>query len=179
VTLTGLVWNTPITRVLRPDPSQARALARMLSVTQALDEDLQRQVDLVALAVNSVWSLFAQWGGSGGYEDVGGLGSIGGGRFGTSSHDIGTGTRTSGRGNIAHELRDQLGPAVMRCRPGDAKVTLRVETTLEEVVAIEAEVAPANPRVRDCIVEAVWDTTLRIALAPAHATSLVAFGNKR
>lgn len=179
VTIKGLVWNTPITRVVRPDPSQARALARMLSVTQSLEPDLQRQVDHVALAVNSVWSLFAQWGGSGGYEDIGGLGTIGSSRFGTGSHDIGSGRPGLGRGSIALELRDQLWSAVQRCRPGDARVTLRVETTLEEVVGVEAKVTPVSARIHDCVVEAVWDTTLRIAHPPSHTTSLVAFGNTR
>ncbi len=179
VMLRGLLWNTPIARVLRPDPSQARTLARILSVTQAFDEDLQRQIDRVALAVNSVWSLFAQWGGSGGYEDVGGFGTISGGRFSSSSHDTGIGTPGTGRAGITSEVQDQLRSVVHRCRPHDARVTLDVETTLEEIVALAVEVTPADGRLHDCIEEAVWDTTLRLARAPGHARSLVAFGNKR
>ncbi len=179
VMLTGLLWNTPVARVLRPDPSQARTLARMLSVIQVFDADLQRQIDRVAFAVNSVWSLFAQWGGSGGYEEIGGFGTLRRGGFGGSTHDTGIGRPGPGRGSITSELQGQLRSVVHRCRPGDARVTLDVETTLEEIVTLAVEVTPADGRVHDCIEEAVWDTTLRIANAPAHARSLVAFGNNR
>lgn len=49
----------------------------------------------------------------------------------------------------------------------------------EEIVDVAVEVAPENAAVHDCLVEAVWDTTLGISDAPPHATTRVAFGNKR
>jgi hypothetical protein len=178
ITITGLMWNTPIKRVVRADPTQARVLARLLSVTRILDPELQTQVDQVALAVNSVWSLFAKWGGDGGYEDVGGFGTIGVGRIGTSSHDHSIGT-SGGRGTAPLDLRAQLQPAIDSCHAGEAEVAVSVETTLEEIVDVSVVVTPAVPAVASCITEAVWDTTLRVAGAPPRTMTRVAFGNKR
>ncbi|HEX5063453.1 MAG TPA: VWA domain-containing protein [Kofleriaceae bacterium] len=178
ITIAGLLWNKPIKRVVRADPTQARTLARALSVMHVLDVDLQEQVDQVALAINSVWSLFGEWGGDGGYEDIGGLGTFGFGRIGTTSHDTGIGT------SIGHllqrlDLSAQLKQAITSCNPGTARGGIDVETTLEEIVAVEVTVTPANPTLHDCLVEAVWNTTLGIGNAPQSARTHVAFGNKR
>lgn len=159
------------------DPSQARALARALSVAQPFAIELQSEIDRLALAVNSVWSLFAQWGGSGGYEDLGGFGTIGLGRFGTSRHDHAVGIGHTGRGIPPLDLRRQLQPALAACRAGDVRVSIRVETTREEIVDVAVDTD--DTALRDCIAEAVWDLTLRIADAPEHATTRVTFGTKR
>jgi hypothetical protein len=176
ITITGLLWNKRITRVVRADPSQARALARVLSVMAVLDEQLQAQVEQLAVAVNATWSLFAQWGGGGGYEDVGGFGSMHVNGIGGSSHDVGIVDRI-GQAFGPLDLRAQLAPAVARCTPGDARFTVAIETTLEEIVDVEVQGAP--PALAGCVAEAVWDLTLRIPGAPQHATTRVAFGNKR
>jgi hypothetical protein len=179
ITISGLMWNKPIKRVVHADPTQALALARVLSAMHALDDELQKQVDDAARAVNSVWSLFAQWGGSGGYEDLGGFGTIGGSRFSTSSRDHAIGTSSSVRGRAPLDLRAQLQPAVDGCGAREPQVTISVETTLEEIVDVAVEVKPANATIADCITEAVWDTTLGIIDPPARVTTRVAFGNKR
>ena len=54
---------------------------------------------------------------------------------------------------------------------------IHVETTREEIVDVGVDVAPVGPALHDCIVEAVWDTTLRLAHAPPRAEQTVAFGN--
>ena len=137
-------------------------------------------VDVVALAVNSAWSLFAKWGGGGGYEDVGGYGSFGTGSFGTSSHDVGIGTAGRLLSRASLDLQDQLAPAIAACKPGAVRGVVQVETTLDEIVAVSITLMmPLDSTVYQCIIEAVWDTTLRIPNAPPHATSRVAFGNKR
>ncbi|HEY5924310.1 MAG TPA: hypothetical protein VIV11_21685, partial [Kofleriaceae bacterium] len=179
VTVTGLLWNAPFKRVVRPDPSQARALARTLSAMQALETVLQVQVDRIAAAVNPVWSLFGQWGGNGGYEDIGGFGTIGMGRFGSRSHDSGTGTSGFHMSSPRLDLTAQLTPVIQGCKPGESYVTIALETTLQEIVAHAVTVKPFDRVLYDCIVEAVWDTTLRIPNSPPHATAHVAFGNKR
>ena len=68
---------------------------------------------------------------------------------------------------------------IASCKPGTARGGIQIETTLEEIVGVEVDVEPANPALEACLVEAVWDTTLRIPSAPHHASSRVAFGNKR
>jgi hypothetical protein len=176
VAIKGLLWNQPFERVVRPDPSHARELARTLSAMQVLAPELQTQVDRIALAINSVWSLFGQWGGTGGYEDLGGFGTMGTGGF-TTGGGITDFVGTVGPGTGPIDLRRLLQPAVDSCRPGPARVVVHVETTREEIVDVTVEVAPASPALHDCIVEAVWDTTLRLAHAPARAERTVAFGN--
>jgi hypothetical protein len=178
ITITGLMWNTPLTRVVRADPSQSRTIARLLSVMSMLGVELQQQVDRAAFAVNSVWSLFATWGGRGGYEDVGGFGRTGSGSFTSGSHDSCCGIGT-GRVNPPLELRAQLQPAIDRCNARETKLAVGVETTLEEIVDVSAEATPRDATLEGCIVEAVWDLTLRIPGAPPHATTHVAFGAQR
>ena len=179
ITISGLLWNKPFKRVIHGDPTQALVLARALSAMRALDEELQKQVDEAAHAVSSVWSLFAQWGGSGGYEDLGGFGTIGLGRFGTSSRDHGIGVGSTGRGRGPLDLRAQLQPAVDGCRPSNVYVTINVETTLEEIVHVAVDVQPADASIASCITDAVWDTTLGISDPPPRVTTRVAFGNNR
>jgi hypothetical protein len=175
ITITGLLWNKPIKRVVHADPSLARAVARALSVMQTLGPGLQQEVDRAAFAVNAFWSLFAQWGGSGGYEDLGGFGTIGGGRLSTRSHDVGRGTPSSGRGRVPLDLRDQLKSAVAACNPGTVRVALAVETTVEEIVDVAVTVTPYVAALERCVREGVWDVTLRLADAPPRATSRVVF----
>jgi hypothetical protein len=179
IIITGLLWNTPFKRVVNADPTQARAIARALSVIGMLEEDLQKQVDAVALAVNSVWSLFAQWGGSGGYEDIGGFGTLGLGRFSTSSHTHDVGTTGTGGMIGSLDLRAQLQPGVDRCNARATKVVLDVETTREEIVDVQVELTPANAAVATCISEEAWDTTLGIINPPARARTRVTFAPKR
>ena len=175
ITIAGRVWNRPFERVVRADPSRARELARTLSVLGVLDRELQTQVDRVARAVSSVWSLFGRWGGDGGYEDLGGYGTFGTGRFSTTggvTDTIGVPVLTR------HEpdVRPQLAPAVARCGAGAVRVAIEIETTGEEIVAVEVRATPADAALEACIAEAVWDTTLRIADPPAHAMTHVVFG---
>jgi hypothetical protein len=179
ITISGLLWNKPVKRVVHADPTQARALARVLSVLRVFDEELQKQVDEVALAVNSMWSLFARWGGSGGYEDVSGFGSIGTGHFSTSSRDIGIGTGSIGHGERRLDLRAQLEPAIESCHARSRRVTINVETTLEEIVDAAVILDPPDANVASCITEAVWDTTLGISDPPPRIRTRVAFAPSR
>jgi hypothetical protein len=179
ITISGLLWNKPIKRVVHADPTQARALARMLSVLRVLDDELQKQVDAAALAVNSMWSLFAQWGGTGGYEEVSGFGRIGTGQFSTSSRDHGPGTPSIGRGIPRLDLRAQLQPAIDTCRARSRYLTIDVETTLEEIVDVAVVLDPPDAAVESCISEAVWDVTLAIISPPARTRTRVAFAPAR
>ena len=174
ITIEGLLWNHRVSRIVSPDASQARTLARMLAGANTLEGDLAKQVARAAQAVDSAWSLFGTWGGKGGYEDLGGYGTIGLGRIGTtSSHDVGTGTL--GPPERPLELTKLLQPAIERCKPTNAKVTVTIETTLQEIVDVAAKLEPANDAIRDCITEAVWDTTLSVAAPPAHGTTVVRY----
>jgi hypothetical protein len=170
LTIEGLVWGRRVARVVRPDPSQATSLARMLSATQAFaaneDESLQQLVDRAALAINEAWSMVVTWGGSGGYADTGGIGSM---TSGFSSGCCSDGVMDTGIG-VGHAqpplvLRDQLAPVVAKCGAGREHFAITLETTLEEItdVAFEGKVAPAMEK---CLVEGMWDLALKIPNAP-------------
>jgi len=165
ITVEGMLWNHRFVRTLRPDPSQALTLARVLSNDGALEPPLQDQIHRAALAVNSVWSLFTVWGGDGGYEEVGGGGSFGVGSFSTRSHDIGHGTGTGTA--VTLDVRWQLDGAIKRCRRDAARIDVTLELTREEIVDVSVDAA--NSAVRNCVVEAMWETTLVVSNAPFHA----------
>jgi hypothetical protein len=171
IAITGDLWNRQVTRIVGPDPSIGRQLARMLTVLRILDEPLQAEADRAAYVVNAVWSLFALWGGSEGYADIEQFGTIGTNSIGSRSghafgHAIGASTQPP------LELRSQLQPAVMRCG-ATRGLAITVETTYEEIVDVRIETR--DPDMRSCVEEAVWDTMLKIPSAPAHATTRVAF----
>jgi hypothetical protein len=177
VTITGMLWNSKLTRVVRPDPAGARTLARRLVAAAELPADVQREVELAAFALDSVWAMLATWGGKGGYSDAEEIGRIGLGRFSTCGCDDGVGTIGHGTGSIGTprlDLRAQLAKAVAACQPGAASVKIDLETTLQEIVDVDVTIAHGPPALHDCVVEGVWDTFLAIPNAPAHAhTSFV------
>jgi hypothetical protein len=181
ITIEGRVWNQRVVRLLRPDPVAALTLARMLSLHALFDPELQTQLERAAHAVNTVWSLFARWGGSAGYADfgVGGLGlrGVGTSCCGSSFGHGGFGTfGTIGR-RPPLALRDQLVPALAACGGSGDRVELVVETTREEIVDVEVTASGRDGATRRaCITEAVWELALQIPDAPARASTRVVFG---
>lgn len=161
ITISGLLWNTPVTRVVRPDPARGLALARELAASSQLgDEGLQDRVELAALAVSSRWSLFATWGGSGGYADTTGsgygyglvCGCDGGGGFGQ-------GRGVGGMVEPVEDLHPQLARAIASCRP-EGEITVGLELTFAEIV--DVTVAARSEPLRRCVEEAIWNTWLVI-----------------
>jgi hypothetical protein len=176
ITIEGMVWGSRVVRVVNPDRTRARSLARTLSTMTGLDAAVAQEVERAAVAVNSMWSLFASWGGPDGYGgwssgcDTGcGLGTVG---FG-SAHCGGYFTSGS-RPQL--DLHDQLAHAIRACHADHLRVQLEVETTLEEIVGVDVGVAgPGTQSVHDCLVEATWNTMLAIPDPPPHATTTVYF----
>ena len=183
VTIEGLVWGRRLARTFAPDLSRAQALARELSGIGGLDEARQRLADRAAHAVNDVWSLFGSWGGRGGYDGMGsGMGMTGGG--GSCACD-GIGTVGHGRfgaiGHVDDHLAAQLAPMVAACHAERDSLSVTLELTLAEVVAVTVEIRsspdelPATLRRRhDCLVDAIWDIDLAIAVPQAHQSVTVA-----
>jgi hypothetical protein len=176
VTITGMLWNSPFTRIVRPDPAGARTLARRLVAVTGLADDVQHDIDLAAFVLDGAWAMLATWGGKGGYSDAEDIGRIGLGTIGTCGCDGGIGDFGHGTGTGVMprlDLRAQLARAVAGCQPRGASVKIDLETTLQEIVDVGVTVD--GPRaLHDCIVDAVWDTFLAIPNAPEHAhTSFV------
>lgn len=180
VTIEGWVWGTRLTRVVTPDRSRDVDVARELSMTGGLADDLRTRVEARARAVSSTWSLYAAWGGAAGYDDVSGGGTgwgtiCGCGPIGTIGHGSGTGSGYDRE--PALDLRAQLVPALGACKIGDAKVTVAVELTGIEIA--DVHVAARNlpnaerQRVEACASEVVWASSPTIPRPRDH--QLVSF----
>jgi hypothetical protein len=176
IELDGLLWNHRVERVLRPDPAQGRAVARELSViASGLGEALELEIKRAAFAVNDVWSLLGTWGGSDGYGDVDkiGLGGWGRGCACGGSGDIGIGVGSFGTLGRKLDLKAQLERGIARCKPGNAHIEIDLEMTVNEIVDVHVT---ADPALHDCIVEAVWDTSVVIPDAQNHSYAHTVFG---
>jgi hypothetical protein len=173
ITISGALWGTTITKTVRPDARGGRGVARILSTLANLESELVPEVETAALAVNSVWSLFAIWGPRGGYDEIEPLGTFGFSRSNccqSSTNDVGIGLGTVAR-MPDRELRQQLAGAVARCHPR-ANVTVTVETTLDEIAGVEVTANDAS--IAACITEGVWDTfVLLVSPPPFMRTKLV------
>jgi hypothetical protein len=161
IKIEGWLWNQRVERIVTPDPTHALDLARELAAAGSLDAALQAQVDRAAMAVDSVWSLFATWGGRGGYADRYGVGRLSGTGGSTDSSTIVDSI------DIANklpeiDLAEQLaGPIAAAC-PG-AHGSVDLELTREEIV--DVRVTPAS----SCAEDAIWDTIVVVPDAPENA----------
>jgi len=176
IKLEGVVWNHKVVRVLRPDPSAGRTLARELGkLGTDLEDAVRAEIDQAAFAVNSVWSMIGTWGGAGGYADLnlalGGFGMSGCGCGDSGSPD------SIGFGRIGHlssklDLKTQLERGIEKCKRDTAHVEIDLELTKDEIV--DVAVTTADRALHDCVVEAVWDTTIVIGNPNAHSHVVVA-----
>ncbi len=187
IAIAGLMWGQRVTRVLRPDPSHGLEVARELSVSAtSFEPALKDRIDKLARAINPQWSMYAEWGGTGGYFEGVGLGISGmsscchtGGSF-SSSPSIGIGTM--GRGIPPEDLSAQLAPAVAACKLGEAKAHADIEMTELEVVGVTVGVDGdvTNPhelrRLQSCIEDAIWDSSPMLARPLSHSTHKASFG---
>ncbi|MCX5748230.1 MAG: VWA domain-containing protein [Proteobacteria bacterium] len=186
IVVAGKLWGHPVTRVLRPDPTRGMALARELVGMQAsLEEALMAKVADAAHAVSERWSMFAAWGGTGGYgESEIGLGRYGTGSCcdrGTGSSAIGSRPRMQRQLDVSMQLRDVL----RACHAERSRVEFTLETTLAEIVDVkitmipgmrDADTAATRAATTRCIEEAIWDLALAIQDPPFHTTTELAIG---
>jgi len=187
VAIAGLVWGRRITRVLRPDPAHGLEVARELSIAAtSLDPTLEDRLDKMARGVNAQWSMYGEWGGTGGYLEGFGFGisggsCCGGGSFSTVDH-VGIGT-FSGRYLAPENLSAQLAPAVAACKLEDATARADVEMTMLEIVEVIVRVdgrSRTDPnelrRLQTCIEDAIWDASPMLARPLSHSTHVATFG---
>jgi len=176
-----------VTRVLRPDPSHGLEVARELSVSATTFEPaLKERIEKLARAINSQWSMYAEWGGTGGYFEGFGMGISGmscchTGSF-SSSHSIGVGTAGRFTGPPPENLSAQLSPAVAACQLHGAKAHADIEMTQLEIVGVTVGVDGdvANPyelrRLQTCIEDAIWDSSPMLVRPLSHSTHKASFG---
>ena len=174
IAIAGHVWNKKVERIVTPDPTRAVELARELDGAVFLDEDSLAHAARLARGVNQAWSLYAEWGPSGGYAD-GGFGSIHGSSccgsmMSSRAPTVSIGHATPGVPQPPFDLTPQLAGAVARCHLG-VQVTADVETTLSEIVDVQV-VGPADAA--RCVEEAIWDTAITMPLRfPVHVAHVV------
>ena len=181
VRIEGLVWNRPFVRIVQPDPSQGRSVARILSaIGTGFEADVALEIDLAAVAVNSAWSLFGTWGGRAGYGDI----APGGEGHGSGIGLRGIGTTSRDRGQVTAvpaprlpSIEDQIGAGIARCGLRGAKARVTLELTREEIVDVDVTMEPGSPGQRACIEAAIWDVDLRLPFnPPAHDVQTLSFG---
>lgn len=187
VVVAGLVWGKRVVRMLRPDPTRARDVARELSASGDTPEKARARVDELARAVNAHWSLYGAWGGTAKYAAPFGFGRAG---FGSSCCDRGIGDPgpRRGVGTIGETpvLTSQLRPLFAACHVDDASITVTLELTLVEIVDLTVSIArnttvsSADQRAQQtCVEDALWDsapvmrrvephTSVTVTLPPVH-----------
>jgi hypothetical protein len=152
------VWGERVVRVLRADQSRSREVIREVSAMNVREEELQKLADKAARAVNDAWSLFASWGGDGGYDDYPLYGGFG---WGSSCGlcESTDGIRGFGFGSLGPgpDLESQFARIVLTCRP-QKSVDVEIETTFEEIV--DVDVRASTLETRTCVEEALWNAWL-------------------
>lgn len=180
VTVRGLLWNHRWSKRVPLGSRRDVHIARQLSFILDDADPLAIEALRAARAVNGEWSLTAQWGGSGGYNDVGPEGGAGWGAtcdcgpIGTIGHGSGTGTAPLS----PTWLRDQLASAVGACTRTGVTISLTVELTREEIVDVTAKVSGAGAdlqRIESCATEAVWNANVTPPRLDEHQTQQVTF----
>ena len=186
VAIAGLVWGRRITRVLRPDPLHGLEVARELSIAStSFEPALKERLDKMARGVNAQWSMYGEWGGTGGYFEGFGIGISGGCCGGASSSTIDhVGIGTLGvRNREPENLSAQLAPAVAACKLEGATARADIEMTMLEIVDVVVRLdgrSRTDPndlrRLQTCIEDAIWDASPMLARPLAHSTHVATFG---
>jgi hypothetical protein len=176
----GLLWNKRWTQQVPLGDPKSIVVARRLIRVMNVDKELLISAMDAAQALSERWSMMAKWGGEGGYADQPGGGGTGWGtscddgcEYGTIGHGSGTGEGVTGA-----PIRDQLYSAMKRCVRDEVKITLTVETTLEEIVDVTVKatqrpgmaIATDLPQIETCVTEAVWEATIKDPTPREHAT---------
>jgi len=186
IAIAGLMWGTRVTRVLRPDPAHGLEIARELSLSSSLETELLERVERMARGVNSQWSLYSEWGGTGRYHEGFGFGMsgscCGGGSF-TSQTSTGIGTMGRGSRYDPDDLTAQLAPAVAACQLGDERARVQIEMTLLEIVDVTVEIdarSRTNPnelrKLRACVEDVIWDASPMLRLPRSISQHAATFG---
>ena len=185
VDVEGMLWGHRWRQTVALGDRGNVALARQLQFVLDAAEPLAIAALDAAKAVSSRWSLVARWGGTGGYAGEPGGGGPGWGSVcgcgapGTIGHGYGTGSGVWIKGS----LRDQLAAAVARCTRAEVAIALTVETTLDEIVDVDAKatVRTAKGSITDaasietCVEEAVWSTNVHLNPSREHDTATLTY----
>ena len=106
--------------------------------------------------------------GGGGGCACDGIGTTGSGHFGSIGH-------------VDDRLAAQLAPAIAACRAEHDQISVILELTMTEIVNVVVELRDSPDKLagtlrrrHDCLVEAIWDLELAIAVPQAHQSVTVA-----
>ncbi|MGE0400329.1 MAG: proprotein convertase P-domain-containing protein [Kofleriaceae bacterium] len=166
LTLSGYLWSDPIKKPLTASPVfsvQTAGFVFGADMHHSLSDAEQYALAMFGKAVSPVTSYVAWEPGTRPSVIGFGEGTIGTGRYGTLGHGYGGG---AGYGRIkpSFESLIDVESCVKAVRPaGPWSVTLAIETTLHEVVDVDAN---AKNAMATCLVENVWGLALDHAMFP-------------
>ncbi|MEO8699773.1 MAG: vWA domain-containing protein [Kofleriaceae bacterium] len=177
IAVEGYLWTRKVSRIVRPDPAHAKQLARELQyMTNPLE--LGKRIEVAARAINTRWSLYGEWGGTGGYSDtfvVSGESCCG--ELGTSSisghGSSGTTCTAVGASLPPLDLSPQLAGPIAACNLNGATATAAIEAKLDEIVDVAVTISPANPALQTCVTDAIWNTAITIPKEYPHQVTRV------
>lgn len=167
VALSGELWSTPIRHSVTQRPGDAERWSATIFGSELLHQLTEAEMMPLAMrggAVSPVTSYLAIEPGvrpsfEGLEEGEAGTGS----GFGSGSGRMASVRYGSvGRPAFDHQgwLRERVAAAAAKCKIVDAKIEARLETTRVELVDVEAELSPPDPKKLACLVEGLWELEL-------------------
>jgi hypothetical protein len=169
VVVEGKLWGDAFRRVVRVNERFSRATAAFVFGEDehgTLSEAEMMRVALFGKAVSPVTSYLAIEPGV--RPSTVGLRRLGGGGLGAGGLGM-RGTGFGGGGSVRHppDLRAFVDASACRAEHGESRVTLEVDTTLDEVVDVRIR-GGSTDAFAACMVEAVWDARLSAAFDLEH-----------
>ncbi len=167
VALMGELWSTPVRHTVVQRPGDAERWSATIFGTELLHQLSEAEMMPLAMrggAVSPVTSYLAiEPGVRPSFEGLE-EGEVGTGMgFGSGAGRM-AGVRygSIGRPAFDHQgwLRQRVSAAATKCKIVDAQIVARLETTRVELVDVEAELSPPDPKKLTCLVEGLWELEL-------------------
>jgi hypothetical protein len=163
IALSGELWSTPVRRAVVQRPGDAERWSATIFGSELLHQLTEAEMMPLAMrggAVSPVTSYLAIEPGvrpsfEGLEEGEAGTGM----GFGSGSGRAATVRYGSlGRAPFDHEgwLRTRIAAAAAKCKIVDAAIDAKLETTLVELVDVDAQLSPPDPKKLACLVEGLW-----------------------
>lgn len=167
VALTGELWSTPVRHTVVQRPGDAERWSASIFGSELLHQLSEAEMMPLAMrggAVSPVTSYLAiEPGVRPSFEGLE-EGEVGtGSGFGSGAGRAATVRYGSvGRPAFDHQawLRPRIAAAAAKCKIVDAAITTKLETTLAELVDVEAQLSPLDPKKLTCLVEGIWGLEL-------------------
>lgn len=164
IEIRGELWSTKITTLLETNASEERLWSALVFGSDVREELTEKEMFALAVrghAVSPMTSFLAIEPGvrpsTEGLEDAMGFGS-GSGRLGSHRKTKAVYMLAADTFDYAKFWRDRLSPIAKKC--GGGALHARIETTVDEIVAIDVQPKAPNEALRTCVTSAAWELEL-------------------